>query len=127
MDEAVQQVQERKQLVAQRARVFEQSRASHSVGLCVAFALNNVVAVYQKQGGYGRGDRTADDAEELLARLQRVEWEGLTRIEMERLVEVLHAFMLDIEVCLPAFLDFAVPAWTGARRFLHEMPVPAAM
>jgi hypothetical protein len=76
MDEAV---QERAQLIAERARLYVEPPASLCVGLRVAFALNNVVATYQEHGGYGLGDATADDAEELLARLQSVEWNTLTR------------------------------------------------
>jgi hypothetical protein len=124
MDEAV---QERARLIAKRAHLFVEPSASISLGLRVAFALNNVVATYQEHGGYGLGDVTADDAEELLARLHSVEWKGLTRDEVERLVHVLHAFMLDVHVCAPAFLDFVVPAWMGAQQFLkvpvHPIPL----
>jgi hypothetical protein len=74
----------------------------------------------------GLGDVTADDAEELLARLHSVEWKGLMRDEVERLVHVLHAFMLDVQICPPSFLDPVVPTWMGARQFLkvHVPPMP---
>ena len=122
VENAVTAMRERAQLIAQKAQLIAEEVASTPLGLRVAFALNNIVAVYQERGGHGLGDPTADDAEELLARLHNVSWKGMTRGEVQRAVDVFHSFMMDVWVCPPAFLDFLVPAWVGASTFAVQAP-----
>ena len=119
MENVVAKIQERAQLIAEKAQNVDVGAESLPLGLRVGFALNETVAAYQGQGGYGLGDPNADDAEELLEKLWTDGWESMTEREVQLLAEVFYSFMMDESVCPPDNLDFLVPAWVGAKNFMQ--------